>query len=326
MSRHTVSRVVKFPLLGCFSVLSFLFCGFGVLKESVNAQDLDSFLRAASKTRIESSDIFNGMKIELKTTIHKVRTGRTEQLYETTFNQASHNVWRCDVIEPGEIANVYVKNGSFCFEAYRKKEVDNFEFGVLGFGVDANDQIASSVRFRVGLVDLPTHVFDFDLVDFLQLPEIQVESIRPVKSETGVAAVEIKWSLGKIGAEFSKESFGEIVVLTEDGFLIEKTLFQFGTRNIDTAGPRFLFKTKFKRVDGQLLPFVSTREEPFSTFVYTLTNHTKSVSDSTFYTAESLGLVTPWNPFIWKLIWIALGIVFCFIGAYIVYNKNSRNG
>lgn len=303
-----------------FSVWCILYCLI-FLPNALVGQDLDSILRDTRNNRIDSSELFLGLEIEAETYIFRQSEGKGELFSNMSWSQSSKNVWRFDFRNPDEYAFVFVKNGAFSFEAFRENDNESFEFGTHGFGKRTLGEIVPSVLFRNPLLEIPTHVFEFDLVEFLELPSLEVESITSVKSKGGRNALRIKWSLAPFGEQFTKESFGEIVVLPEDGYLIEKTEFHFGSRDDETSSPSgFLSETVFDTIDGRFLPSVVIRIEPYVSYRSRLIHGRPESAESEFYTAESIGLKTPINPLFWKILWLMV-VLLVLLGSIRFFRK-----
>lgn len=289
----------------------------------VFGNDRATLLRQLTKTRISSTQLFVGKKIHSKIQSERQNAQSTrEEIVDSIFNQLAEDVWRCDAKTNGE-KDVMVRNNAFIFCANLNTDKTAFEFGRLGFDSVAHKSVGESMLARNHLIYTPTHVFSVDLEEFLAIPTLKIENIQSTSSKSGKSAEIVSWSMAPSGDDYPKPSFGEIVWLPENGYLIESCTFCFGIKGETNDPAKFSFATEFRDDDGMLLPTKTIRKEPGIIYYCELVSLGKCDSDLDFYTAESIGLKTPTNPATTRLIWISMGTIFVFLA--IVSFRMLRN-
>lgn len=218
-----------------------------------------------------------------------------------------------------------MQDGRFAFEADKATGDASFEFGRLGFDPHVQNGITESMLARNNLLMTATHVFSLDLLRFLSIPTLTIESIEPTSSQTGRSAQLVKWNCKAHGTEFPRDAYGEIVWLPDDGFLIERSTFFIGSptsKPKDGSSPRgFSFETQFDIFAGKLLPTKAIWNEPNITYVTELVSRERSTHERKYFTAEAIGLSTPRDPRIWRFVWLGLGVGFLMMSLMVLKRK-----
>ncbi len=233
-----------------------------------------------------------------------------ETLLTSTYSQLSKSVWRCDIEYPDTRREVIVRDGGFAFEA-QSSGARNYVFGVLGFDSRAHSTLFETFQFRNDLIEAPSRIFHVDLVGFLSVPTLVIDSVTHVETSlTGRVAERVAWHLGAYPPDYPLDCHGSIIWLPDDGYVVEKTAFFVGHEppaNPESTGRETT--TTYEAREGELFPVSTITREGAVSFQSSLISVTAANPDRQFYTAESIGLKTPVNPLVWRLVWCLLGIL-----------------
>ncbi len=302
---------------------------FGLIPLSAWGQDKQTILNRVAQSRLKWSEIFAGQTVQSRQYV--VRPGESTEkqvLFESTFHQLAPNVWRCDVIHGNEELS-FVRDGGFAFDVRKKAGSPTYQFGRLGFDQHVHDAVAESMLVRNSLAMNPSHVFSEDLVDFLSIPTVSIQSVEK-KTVLGRAAERVRWTMAPFGDQFPRAASGELVWLPEEGYLLERVVFRFDDTGATTsdadaadgAAMEFQFENDFD-LQSDLIPIKTRWAEPAVEYVTELVSRAPLAHGRDFFRAEAFGLSTPTNPNLWRLLWLGFGLLFL-LSAFYIWNRAGR--
>ncbi len=289
--------VISAPRIIAFLSLSLFWANFPI------AQTTDEAFRAIIDKINASQDLpseaLNGKKIvyELYVTVDGQRKLKTT----LTFNKLNSGKWRLDSERADGTHYVVVRNKGLYFAATKLLNSQAYRENAIGYSESVRLTVMSSADEIMGFVKIGRRVLEMDLIEFLQLPELKIKSIVNLVSRTKGDACKIAWT--RLVPETRVETSGEIVIIKDDYYLIESNIFR-AKKNVVTV------ENDYSVEESQLVLRRSVQTHTDSRLEYVLKSIAAANSDRKFYTPQSIGLTTPFNPIWWMYGWIVLGCIF----------------
>lgn len=262
----------------------------------------------AETLRTASGDwqtVFSGL--HYSATISVRRQNATDEVFELEFDQLRTDLWRLDIGRNG--ASSLVREGEFWFSVDRQSAG---RYDRLGFDDAAIASIGASLQSQNTLLASSTHLLDIPLSRFVNMPEVQWESVEtPVRAES---LHRLLWKLEPGAEGVYLSAFGAFEwILDENRALLTHYEYYFGKP--DKNAPKgVVVDVWYDRFQGRLLPSRSTRTESGVT-TETIRSETSAANvDPAFYSPAAFGLARPSKPWQSYQVWGLLGLSATMIG------------
>ncbi len=272
---------------------------------SCSADDVAHLAETLRTARGDWQTLFSGL--HYSATVSVSRQNATDEVFEFEYDQLRSDLWRLDIRRNG--AGSLVRDGEFWFS------VDGQETGRydrLGFDDAAIASIGASLQSQNTLLASSTHLLDIPLSRFVNMPEVQWESVEtPVSPES---LHRLRWTLTPGASGEYLPAFGAIEWIF-DGNHALLTHYEYYFGKPDKNNPRgILVDVSYDRFDGRLLPSRSKRSES-GIETETIRGQTSAAeTDLSFYSPTPFGLARPSKPWESYQVWGLLGLGATIIG------------
>ena len=240
-------------------------------------------------------------------TVSVQRPNETDEVYECEYHQPRSDMWRLDIRRNGPGSLMRDRDFWFSVDGGSAGRYDR-----LGFDDAAIASIGTSLQSQNTLLASSTHLLDFSLMRFVNMPEVHWESVEA--SVSPESQHRLRWTLTPTARGGYRPAFGAIEwVLDENQALLTHYEYYFGNR--DKNDPKgVVVDVSYDRFQGRLLPSRSTRTESGVQTV-TLRGQTSTAeTNAAFYSPAAFGLVRPSKPWRSFEVWALLGVVSLSVG------------
>ena len=313
-----------------FVLLVFVWIQAGFLQNrTVEAQQVNvaDLILNIERTASERDILFVDLAVDSRQIREK--DGEIEKELQFTFNQLDGDVWRSDlrtkVDENSEVQLVTMRDGDFSFNA-DDHAIGRFRYGKLGFDQDVQRKLRSSWRNQFPFAVDAMEICGVPLAKYLSAPGLIATWIPNLPPVNGRRVEGINFEVANQGVTTT----GELHWLPDHACLMTHAMVMMhmpATRGRDAVNQKLVNTTiAYREYKDRFLPCrVARTFDNGRTITSEITEIREANSDRNFYTAESIGLETPRQPFArWK-IWGLIAVVCLAMGIFFRKSGSSRN-